>query len=300
MRTLRCDSDLAQLSLIRAGAGAGIGICQVALARRDSRLAHVLPKALNLKLSTWMAMHPDLRSSPRCRVVFEALVAEVCGVTGGRTCRISGAGHRSAGRTYDQDMVVDFPELKTARLRLRVWKPDDLAPFAALNADPDVVAHLRGPMMRVDSDALVERMDAHFKREGFGVWAVEAPGIASFIGMVGIAVPGFVAPFTPCVEIAWRLARPFWGNGFASEAARAALRFGFENVGLSEIVALTVPGNTRSMAVMERLGMKRKTTDDFAHPLLPAGHRLSRHVLYRLSRDAWRTVQSSADTTRPG
>ncbi|MBT2326241.1 GNAT family N-acetyltransferase [Variovorax paradoxus] len=183
-------------------------------------------------------------------------------------------------------MNGDFPELRTSRLRLRAWRAEDLTPFAELNADPEVSEHLLGPITRAMSDSLVERIARHFEREGFGLWAVEAPSVANFIGMVGISVPGFTAPFTPCVEVGWRLARRFWGHGFASEAAQAALAFGFENVGLVEIVAMTVPDNTRSQAVMLRLGMTRDPADDFEHPLVPAGHRLAQHVLYRLSKDA--------------
>jgi ribosomal-protein-alanine N-acetyltransferase len=134
---------------------------------------------------------------------------------------------------------------------------------------------------------LVDRFVMHFEREGFGWWAVEAPGVSSFIGAVGISVPAYTAPFTPCVEIGWRLGQPFWGHGFASEAARAAMAFGFQSVGLAEIVGLTVPDNARSRAVMAKLGMTRSSTDDFRHPMIPVEHRLAQHVLYRLSREAW-------------
>jgi ribosomal-protein-alanine N-acetyltransferase len=186
-------------------------------------------------------------------------------------------------------MTRTIPELRTPRLRLRAWRDEDLPLFAALNADADVTQHLLGRLSPAQSDAFVERITEHFLREGFGFWAVEAPGVANFIGMVGIGIPGYTAPFTPCVEVGWRLARQYWGQGFATEAARAALEFGFETADLSEIVALTVPGNTRSRAVMSRLGMTRDACDDFDHPLVPAGHRLTRHVLYRLTKEAWRT-----------
>ena len=184
-------------------------------------------------------------------------------------------------------MVRTIPELQTQRLRLRAWREEDLPLFAELNADGEVTQHLLGPLTRPESDALAGRITEHFLREGFGFWAVEAPGVASFIGMVGIGIPSYTAPFTPCVELGWRLARQCWGQGFATEAARAALEFGFETVDLPEIVALTVPGNARSRAVMSRLGMTREVSDDFDHPLVPAGHHLTRHVLYRLSKDAW-------------
>jgi ribosomal-protein-alanine N-acetyltransferase len=184
-------------------------------------------------------------------------------------------------------MTRAIPELQTRRLRLRAWRDEDLPLFAGLNADGEVMQHLLGPLTRPQSDALVGRITEHLFREGFGFWAVEAPGVASFIGMVGIAIPSYTAPFTPCVEVGWRLARQYWGQGFATEAAQAAMEFGFETVDLPEIVALTVPGNARSRAVMSKLGMTREASDDFDHPLVPAGHQLTRHVLYRLRKDAW-------------
>ncbi|MDR3621819.1 MAG: GNAT family N-acetyltransferase [Paludisphaera borealis] len=171
--------------------------------------------------------------------------------------------------------------IQTDRLILREWLDDDLAPFAALNADEHVVEFLPGPLSREQSDATAARIRDHFARRGFGLWAVEVPGIAPFIGFVGLSVPSFEAHFTPCVEIGWRLAREHWGRGYATEAARAALRFGFDELGLDEIVSFTVPDNLRSRAVMERIGMQRSPVDDFDHPSLSAGHRLRRHVLYR-------------------
>lgn len=175
-------------------------------------------------------------------------------------------------------------ELRTERLWLRRWTAADRAPFAALNADAEVFEYLRGPLSRVESDALVDRIEAHFAARGFGLWAVEIPGVTAHAGFIGLSVPSFTAPFTPCVEIGWRLARAYWGAGYASEGARAALTFGFEQLGLAEIVSMTVPANVRSQRVMERLGMRRDPGDDFDHPGVPAGHRLVRHVLYRISR----------------
>jgi RimJ/RimL family protein N-acetyltransferase len=163
-----------------------------------------------------------------------------------------------------------------------------------------VTEHLLGPLTRAQSDALVRRIIEHHLREGFGWWAVEAPDVASFIGMVGISIPRYTAPFTPCVEVGWRLARRCWGQGFATEAAQAALAFGFDTVGLSEIVALTVPSNARSRAVMSKLGMTRTASDDFDHPLVPAGHRLARHVLYRLSKEAWLGTRALPSSTGRG
>lgn len=179
------------------------------------------------------------------------------------------------------------PRLTTPRLILRAWREEDLEPFACLNADERATQYLLNRLTRAQSDAMVARIDAHFEREGFGLWAVEAPGVAPFIGAVGLVVPSFSAAFTPCVEIGWRLAPDFWGLGFANEAARAAVAYGFEMAALDEIVSFTVPANTRSQAVMQRLGMTRSPADDFDHPLVPAGHPLRRHLLYRLSKEAW-------------
>jgi RimJ/RimL family protein N-acetyltransferase len=175
-------------------------------------------------------------------------------------------------------------ELYTDRLRLRRWLPADRAPFAALNADPRVTEYLPGTLSRAESDALVARIEAHFDQYGFGLWAVEISNVAAFAGFLGLSVPRFTAHFTPCVEIGWRLGAAHWGHGYATEGARAVLAFGFEVLGLEEIVSFTVPGNTRSRRVMERIGMAHNPADDFDHPLLPAGHPLRRHVLYRITR----------------
>jgi RimJ/RimL family protein N-acetyltransferase len=177
-----------------------------------------------------------------------------------------------------------YPELTTPRLRLRRWRQEDRAPFAELNADPEVTEHFVSAQSRMESDATVDRIEAHFERHGFGFWAAEHAGV--FIGFVGIAVPRFETEFTPCVEIGWRLARAWWGQGLATEGARAALACGFDKLGLDEIVALTVPRNARSRRVMEKLGMVY--TQDFEHPLIPEGHPLRRHVLYRLTSRRWR------------
>jgi RimJ/RimL family protein N-acetyltransferase len=175
-------------------------------------------------------------------------------------------------------------EIRTQRLRLRHWTPADRAPFARLNADPQVMEHMPGPLSRADSDASAQRIADHFDQHGFGLWAVEIPGVTPFAGFVGLSVPRFEAPFTPCVEIGWRLAHEHWGAGFATEGAQAAAGFAFAQLGLTEIVSFTVPGNLRSRRVMERIGMTRRPDDDFDHPALPDGHPLRRHVLYRLLR----------------
>jgi len=173
-------------------------------------------------------------------------------------------------------------EIRTERLWLRRWRPEDLEPFAALNADRAVMEYLTKALSREESNALVARSEAHFDAHGFGLFAVEVVEDESFAGFVGLSIPSFAAHFTPCVEIGWRLAAQHQGCGYATEAARAALGFGFETLGLGEIVSFTVPANTRSRRVMEKLGMSRRAADDFDHPALPEGHPLRRHVLYRL------------------
>jgi len=173
------------------------------------------------------------------------------------------------------------PSLRTDRLILRRWLPADRQPFAALNADPEVMQHYPGVLSRPESDALADRIEAHFAAHGFGLWAVELAGGAPFVGYVGLAIPRFQAPFMPCVEIGWRLARAHWGQGYATQAARAAMAFGFEVLRLPELVSFTVPANLRSRQVMERLGMTHDRRDDFLHPALPEGHPLRPHVLYR-------------------
>jgi RimJ/RimL family protein N-acetyltransferase len=173
-------------------------------------------------------------------------------------------------------------ELSTDRLRLRRWRPEDLAPFAALNADPRVMEFFPSALSTRESDTVAARIEADISEHGWGLWAVEIPAVTSFAGYIGLAEPHFETPFTPCVEIGWRLAHEHWGYGYATEGARAALSFGFERLKLEEIVSFTVPANSRSRRVMERLGMTSNPADDFDHPGLPAGHTLRRHVLYRI------------------
>ena len=173
--------------------------------------------------------------------------------------------------------------LRAPRLLLRRWRKADSAPFAAISADPAVMAMLLPLADRAASDAWIADACAHWAAHGFGLFAVELPGEAPLIGAVGLHRAPFAAPFPP-VEIAWRLARSYWGRGYATEAARAAIADGFTRLGLDEIVAYTVPHNLRSRRVMERLGMCRDPNDDFDHPRLPPGRALRRHVLYRLHR----------------
>ncbi len=176
------------------------------------------------------------------------------------------------------------PTIDTLRLHLRPWRDQDLPAFAAMNADPIVMEFFPKSLDQTESEALAARIRENFARRGFGLWAVEVPGVADFIGFVGLSVPGFSAHFTPCVEIGWRLAREHWGHGYATEAARATLDFGFTRHALDEIVSFTTAANLRSRGVMERIGMTRSPADDFDHPALPNGHPLRRHVLYRIGR----------------
>jgi ribosomal-protein-alanine N-acetyltransferase len=145
-------------------------------------------------------------------------------------------------------------------------------------------------LTRAESDALIMRIARHAEEKGYGLFAVELQG-GPLIGFAGLSTPTFEARFMPCVEVGWRLAAEHWGHGYASEAARAALVFGFEKVGLSQIVSFTVPQNQRSRRVMEKIGMRHDPRDDFDHPRLPAGHALRRHVLYRLDRDEFAAVK---------
>jgi RimJ/RimL family protein N-acetyltransferase len=178
-------------------------------------------------------------------------------------------------------------ELTTPRLTLRHWVASDRAPFAELNADPIAMAFMPRLLTALQSDEFAGRAQAGIEARGWGLWAVQLRAGGPFLGCVGLSVPAFSARFTPCVEASWRLLPRYWGNGYATEAARAACRFGFESLMLEEVLAFTVPGNTRSRAVMERVGMAHEARDDFDHPRLPLGDRLCRHVLYRLSRAAW-------------
>jgi RimJ/RimL family protein N-acetyltransferase len=185
-------------------------------------------------------------------------------------------------------LLPEEAELRTERLVLRRWRQEDRAPFAEMNADAEVMRHFPSTLTREASDALVEQVERHFRSHGFGFWAVETREGAPFIGVVGLGVVTFEAPFTPSVEFAWRLAREHWGKGYATEAARAAMAYGFGALGLDEIVAFTTPANTASRRVMEKLGMTRDPREDFDHPNLAAGHPLRRHVLYRARREARR------------
>lgn len=173
-------------------------------------------------------------------------------------------------------------EIRTKRLVLRAWREEDLESFAQLNADPRVMKYFPGALTRKESDQLAKRMTDAQRQQGWGFWAVSIPGQSDFIGCIGLAHVSFDAPFTPAVEVGWRLNSAFWNQGYATEGAQAALQYGFEKLHLDEIVAFTVTNNTPSRRVMEKIGMVHDVHGDFDHPKLPEGHVLRPHVLYRI------------------
>jgi RimJ/RimL family protein N-acetyltransferase len=188
--------------------------------------------------------------------------------------------------------VADEPQLRSPRLLLRRWRAGDLEPFAQMNADPEVMEFYPPPP--ADAPSVVERSASHVERieagfvdRGFGLWAVEVPGEAGFIGFIGLQPVDAQLAFAPAVEVGWRLARPFWGRGLATEGAMAAMRFAFEELELPSLVALTAAVNTRSRGVIERLRMRRDPGEDFLYPRIASGDRLCEHVLYRADAAHW-------------
>ena len=177
--------------------------------------------------------------------------------------------------------------LRTERLILRTWQPGDREPFAEINADPVVMEHFPAPLTRAESDRFADRIEDLWRVDGWGLWAVQIAEDQSFAGFVGLNRAEFAAPFTPAIEVGWRLAQQHWGQGYATEAGRAALGYGFQELDLLEIVSFTSTVNTRSQRVMAKLGMQRDPGDDFDHPGIAPGDRLRRHVLYRLTRSDW-------------
>lgn len=190
--------------------------------------------------------------------------------------------------------------LRTPRLLLRRWCDSDLAPFAALNADPEVMRWLLGPLPRELSDRMVERIETHFERHDFGLWAVERVADARLLGMVGLQHVNFEAPFTPAIEIGWRLCREAWGSGYCTEAATLALNDAFARMAIEEVVSFTIPENLRSQAVMSRLGLTRDRQGDFDHPRLPVSHPMRPHWLFRLRRSAWQAHAPTMAALSPG
>ncbi len=189
------------------------------------------------------------------------------------------------------------PTLKTARLILRRWQKADLEPFSQLNSDNKVMEYFPKTLTENETRSFIATVEMHFEREKCGLWVVELPETGEFAGFVGLSKPRFQAHFTPCIEVGWRLAHKHWGKGYAPEAAREALRDGFERLGLDEIVSFTARQNTKSIRVMEKIGMKTDPAEDFEHPSLLDGHHLRWHVLYRLNRNDWKAA-SEADSAR--
>lgn len=183
--------------------------------------------------------------------------------------------------------MVKPVQLETERLLLRSWRKADRAPFAALNADPRVMEFFPTLLDRKQSDAWIKRIQSLIDERGWGLWAIELRHTGEFLGFVGLHIPIVELPVSPCVEIGWRLAHAHWGRGYATEAARAVLSFGFEELALEEIISFTTLGNRRSRAVMERLGMQEDPASTFGHPLVPEDSPLHTHCVYRLAKANW-------------
>lgn len=177
-------------------------------------------------------------------------------------------------------------EHETQRLRLVGWQERHIAPFATMNADPEVMRYFPAPLSEAQTRAGVDAWRAQFEERGWSNWAVELKGSGEFIGFIGLSIPRRQLPFSPCVEVGWRLARRFWGHGYATEGARASLEVGFRQLGLAEVVSFTALTNLPSRAVMERIGMSN-TGRDFDHPAVPEGSPLRRHCLYSSTREQW-------------
>lgn len=178
--------------------------------------------------------------------------------------------------------------IQTPRLILRLWEQGDRQPFFLINQDPQVVAFLRGTLTQEQVNDFMVAANAHQDRHGYTLWAVELKETGQLIGFVGLNYTDWPAHFTPAVEIGWRLGSQYWGQGYATEAAKACLKYAFDCCQLNEIVSFTVPANLNSIKVMQRIGLSRDPHGDFAHPKLPVDHPLSHHVLYRLTAQEYR------------
>jgi RimJ/RimL family protein N-acetyltransferase len=176
--------------------------------------------------------------------------------------------------------------LETARLQLRQWQPQDYPPFAAMGADPDVMAYFPHLLTPEQSNAMADNIRKKLTDQGWGFWAVEIKASGDFAGFVGLNQPQYPLSCSPCVEVGWRLAKAYWGQGYATEAGHAALEFAFNTLNLTEVVSFTSVLNLRSQAVMRRLGMQ-DVRQNFEHPLVPEGDRLREHVLYKICRADW-------------
>jgi RimJ/RimL family protein N-acetyltransferase len=177
--------------------------------------------------------------------------------------------------------MTDGPTLQSDRLIMRRWRDEDLDPFAALNADPAVMEHIQKVLTREESAGFIDRIEAEFEECGWGLWAVEVKDGAPFIGFVGLHRVPFQVKSSTAIEVGWRLAHEHWGHGYTTEAAERAVRFGYDEAGLLEVLSFTNPANVRSWKVMERIGMVRDPSSDFEHPNVPVGHHLRDHIVYR-------------------
>ena len=184
--------------------------------------------------------------------------------------------------------------IETDRLILRNWREGDRQAFFEMNADRQVMRFFERTRSRAEADAVLDRFVREIDRNGYGFWAVELREIGQAIGFTGLRDIDFGAPITPAVEIGWRLLTSHWGNGYATEAARASLAYGFEHLALVEIVSFAVPENRPSLRVMERIGMRREPKYDFDHPDISPGSPLARHAFYRLTAADWRQRESGA------
>lgn len=184
--------------------------------------------------------------------------------------------------------------ITTQRLILRPWRLEDYDLFADLNSDARVMEHFPRVLSKEESHQFAHKCATKIQESGWGLWAVEVPDVADFIGFIGLAPINFACSFSSAIEVGWRLAHPYWGKGYAPEGALAALKYGYETLGLEEIVSMTAVGNQRSRRVMEKIGMYRDPHDDFDHPNIPEGHHLQRHVLYRLPRSRYEVKVSEA------
>lgn len=178
--------------------------------------------------------------------------------------------------------------IETERLILRTWRKEDTDPYFQINQDLKVIEFLLGPLTMEQVNDFIPAINNHQDKRGYTLWAVELKETGELMGFIGLNYTDWASHFTPTVEVGWRLGSQYWGKGFSTEGAKASLEYGFKQCGLKEIVSFTVPANVRSLRVMEKIGLKRDVNGDFAHPKLAADHKLSHHVLYRLSADEYR------------
>ncbi len=187
--------------------------------------------------------------------------------------------------------------IETERLILRTWKKEDAEKYFQMNQDPKVIELLRGPLTMEQVIDFISAVNNHADKHGYALYAAELKATSELIGFIGLNYIDWESHFTPAIEIAWRLGSQYWGKGFATEGAKASLEYGFKQCTLKEIVSFTVPANTRSIRVMEKIGLNRDVHGDFAHPQLPADHRLSQHILYRLTQDEYMRNNRNAHHT---